>query len=202
QYSLKIATRLKNDAAQFARLWADYQNSFVANGASSVTDLSDSMFYLETVVKDVKLAQVLGLNNKCSNNSCELNAESPYANAGYDFILANLQAFETIFSGGDGYGFDDAYIERGEAAAAAAMLSDIALARSTAEKLSSQTQSLYAYAETVDRDDCENFAAAPTTGETACHLYGQIKIISDKLKTEFTTIISTGIPNSAAGDGD
>ena len=201
-YALSISQRLSSDVSLYKQLWDDYQTSFTTDIEDSLKNLSDSVFFLDTLVKDVKLAQVLGINDKCNSGRCEENVESLYARASYALILANLESFKQVFTGGEGYGFEEAYIERGEAALARSMIDSVDLAISTASALNNGNQSLYDYAASVDKDDCENFAAAPSSGSTGCHLYGQIKIISDKLKTEFTTVIDTSIPSNAAGDGD
>ncbi len=200
QFASKIGTRLANDTQSLVTAWESYQTTFNSDNEAAVNELSNASFYFDTVVKDVKLAQTLGLLNKCSS-SCEENAESRYAQKSYQLIKANLEGFRAIFTGNNTKSFQAIYDSRDQSQAAIDFIANIDTALSSVDTLIQDSTSLYTFATTADAQ-CGNDFANPSNGQNACNLAGQVKLISDHLKDDFTIILDTDIPSSAQGDGD
>ncbi|NRB38896.1 MAG: imelysin family protein [Pseudomonadales bacterium] len=201
-FTAKVAQRLASDTTGLYEKWLNSErNNFVLKHNESLTALSDSLFYLDTWVKDVKLAQALGINGKCSLN-CAEKVESPFSQQSLAMIKANLEGFKEIFTAADGFGFDDVIIAKGYPEVSAAFIDDSNAAIANIDTLMANDINLYNYALTVDSTACENASANPESGETACHLHGYVKRITDRLKSDFVLLVDTNIPDNAQGDGD
>ena len=143
-----------------------------------------ALFYLDTAVKDRKLAQPLGLRD-CAEAACPEDVEGLLSGTGTAHIAANLAGFRTLFTGGEGSGFDDLLDAVGHSDLGAAVLTATDAAIATAATLDGPLDTLI----TSDPD-------AVTALHTA------IKAITDLLKGDLVTVLALTVPADADGDND
>ncbi len=205
-YALLAAQDVANQANSLVDAWSTQGGNFLSEltnaGNGSVTyasqqealnAITDALFYLDTVVKDEKLAKpagIIGSNNSCSENPCPADVESPHAHYSRENTLNNLKMFQAIFMGNlsgqsAGIGFDDYLTEAGGA--------------STAEEMSSDLQQAIDAVEAVS----PSFAGAATgEAQSLKAAHEAVKQVSDDLKTQFLLLLSLDVPDQAAGDAD
>jgi len=151
--------------------------------------VSDALFYLDTEVKDMKLAAPLGLLD-CGASTCPERVESPFAGRSKNHVRNNLLGFRRIFSGcaddGQGLGFDDLLADVGQSALADRMALAIADA--------------IAAVDAIDEQSLER--ASVSDLERVQRLYAAVKAITDLLKTDFVSVLDLEIPVGAEGDND
>ena len=206
-----LATKVAIDVADAAAIidvdWRTYRASFVNqdNAGDSLQLITDGLFALDKLVKDLKLTVPTGFSQECSARTCPSLVESPYSQNSYQNVRDNLLSFRKIFSGDGGLGFDDYLSNEGfpevstrffENIDAAIAVVDAADASISAEVASIQTA--------ADETACTNAFAAPDQPSqlNACRLAGSTKRITDDLKIDFVTIVGVMIPDSAQSDND
>ena len=206
-----LATKVAIDVADAAAIidvdWRTYRASFVNqdNAGNSLQLITDGLFALDKLVKDLKLTVPTGFSQECSARTCPSLVESPYSQNSYQNVRDNLLSFRKIFSGDGGLGFDDYLSNEGfpevstrffENIDAAIAVVDAADASISAEVASIQTA--------ADETACTNAFAAPDQPSqlNACRLAGSTKRITDDLKIDFVTIVGVMIPDSAQSDND
>lgn len=167
--------------------------------------LSDAMFYIETYTKDLKLGVPTGIHATCRRLECRAAAESRYSENALANIRNNLLEFQNMLRGGDGLGFDDAIIEAGFPEVVGSFVADAELGIAIIDN--SQTslqQQLRALEQSGDRSACDNAAANPEVegGIAVCRLHGALKRITDRLRTDFVTIVNLDLPDRAQSDND
>ena len=190
----------------------NYRLDFVnpANTGESLQALSDSLFYLDTVVKDLKVARPIGLvNGVCEGESdssaVDFNAvESPYSETSYENIESNLIAFRTLYTGGDGLGFDDIVISSGQPDFHQQFMAKI---QAALDLLATFEQSFAADVEAINPEDghCTQSlnADSPIDGlANPYNLHIALRAITDDLKTSFLVITALDIPDRAQSDND
>lgn len=194
-----------NKAMELTASWTQGSNSFrhelihagtnssrFVSSQNAVNHVSDSLFYIEKQVKDMKLAEPLGLKGgKCVQGeaACADAVENPYSARSKEHIRQNLLAFQQVFLGGSGLGYDDMIdtIHNGENVSAM-MEADINTALNAIDAL--ENQSLQA-------------AVSDINGlNLAKGIHESVKSITDRLKSDFVNILGLSIPAAAAGDGD
>ena len=186
--------------------------------------LSDSLFYLEDITKDRKVAASVGIHSDCTAEdiSCPEFVESPYTETSFTNVLNNLIAFKDFFNGGtisSDLGFDD--LLEGEAGqngidianninsstdAAIAFVNTIldsssSLGPTYHDSLLDQANSLLSGSET---GACVNsYSNFETIREyTACSLYGYLKEITDELRGPYLIAVGLDLPSSVQSDND
>ena len=186
--------------------------------------LSDSLFYLEDITKDRKIAASVGIHSDCTAEdiSCPEFVESPYTETSFTNVLNNLIAFKEFFNGGtasSGLGFDD--LLEGEAGqngidianninsstdSAIAFVNTILdsssnLGATYHDSLLDQANSLLSGSET---GSCVNsYSNYETIREyTACSLYGYLKEITDELRGPYLIAVGLDLPSSVQSDND
>lgn len=185
----------------------NYRNIFInpANAELFLTTISDSLFYLDTIVKDKKLGISMGISSSCSDFTCPTQLESPYSETSLANIKANLESLEDFLSGNGGLGLDSLISDAGVPEVTNNLLGYIEDANNeidgSAESALDQATEIDS---TEEETECINATAAPGTPSNfpACNLYGHIKNITDILKTGFVAAISQSIPESAQSDND
>ena len=203
--ALAIATDVAVHAAALDEAWrangGDY-GSVLANAGQSGSPLasahegvnlvSDGIFYIDRMVKDMKLAEPAGLAvNACGTveEPCEREAELRYADRGSAAIRANLATVRAVFTGKtatvDGPAFDDFLREVGSTELADRMTAslDNAIAKATALPDSFLTALTTHYADVVST-------------------HAAIKLFTDDLKSQFLTVLALEIPDDVATDND
>ncbi len=211
EYALQIAVDLQVSTTQATQNWEvegnNYRSTFLdpQNISTSITALSDALFYLDTVVKDIKVGRVVGLHSSCSSDICPEQVESPYAEQSYALIDSNLQGFLAVYQGGSESGFDDLIASKGFAEVNDRFIQLVATARTLiANQSVSLKQQVQAINDTQAVQACANDAANPSPNPThpPCALQGYLKQVTDLLKTDFVTIVNTDLPQSAQSDND
>lgn len=155
----------------------------------AVNDVSDAIFYIDTLTKDAKLATPLGLFvNDCGLVPCVENVESRFAFNSLDNVINNIRALSLIFLGGDddtAIGFEDYLIDVGATDTAGQMRGDLTSATQFAENLQqSLTQLLDQSPEQVQQ------------------AHDELKNVTDTLKTDFIQSLALELPATSAGDND
>ncbi|MCA9665159.1 MAG: imelysin family protein [Myxococcales bacterium] len=199
-YALVAAQALAKTARALADKWDASKDNFGAKlgGAGSdsspyktldlaVDALFSAMYYVDYVVKDLKVEIPGGLSTNCQTD-CANQRESRWANHSKENIVANLEALQAIYRGGDkpgALGFDDWLEARGAKQLAADLDADITAAIAAANKVS------------------------PTLGEAIANspadvtaLQQALKRITDKLNNDFVVALKVTIPPLGAGDAD
>jgi len=150
--------------------------------------LSDALFYIDSRTKDRKLGAPAGaFDNSCGakDKACAKDLESRWAHMGKELVLANLEAFGTLFIGGDGEGFDDHLVAVGHGKLATAIVNDTKAAMDAVQAIPGTL------AEAIEKDRAKVVAARDA-----------VKKITDILKSEFVLAVSLDLPKEAAGDAD
>ena len=208
--ALVIAGDAMTAAENISSRWETYRAEFVAEGNTGATLqlVTDAIFAIDILVKDDKLGVPLGIHDDCSAVSCPNNIESKYARNSLANIRENVVAFMSIFTGGEGSGFDDFIDDAGfpEVSERFRTNSDAVLTAIDAAQ-----NALYDEALAIDDDAtetaCTNAFAQPDGGDPAdgaqgCRITGLLKRITDDLKIDFVTIVEVQIPGSAQADND
>lgn len=95
---------------------------------TAISAVAEAVFYLDTEVKDLKLATPLGLKS-CASASCPESFESPWADRSRPHLRSNLAGLRVLLQGceaGGGLGFDDLLEAVGAPLLAAQLETDLA----------------------------------------------------------------------------
>lgn len=198
----RLAYVIAGDVAQQARAlydaWKPEGGNYVTelaatpNAHSAVNLVSDSMFYMDKMVKDMKLGQPAGITiNACDamQAPCEIEVEARFADRATFAIRANLDATRRLFTGTtsevDGPGFDDFLIALGHPDVAARMTASLDEAIADAAALP------------------DSFLSALTSSYAQIvATHGATKKFTDDLKSQFLTLLALEIPDDVATDND
>ena len=167
--------------------------------------ITDGLFALDKLTKDKKINVPLGLIDECSARTYPKLVESPYAENSYANVRANLLSFKKIFSGGEGFGFDDFIDNEGFPEVSLRVIENINATVAVVDAAEVSIRAEVASISTVaDETACSNAFAAPDQPSqlNACRLAGSIKRVTDDLKIDFVTIVGVMIPDSAQSDND
>ena len=182
--ALKLKTAWSEEGDNYSALMqGDSDDSPYSSRDDALYSIYLSLFYLETMTKDRKLAYPLGLKD-CSSG-CAEEVEAFVSQSSLDAIQANLMGFKTLFSGAEGMGYDDLLIDLGHA--------------DLAEKILADTDAAIAAASQIEGPLSEAIAAQP---EQVMALYDHIGVITDQLKGDLATVLLMEVPAEAAGDND
>ena len=207
----ELATKIAIDVAEAASIidvdWRTYRASFVNqdNAGDSLQLITDGLFALDKLVKDLKLTVPTGFSKDCSARTCPQLVESPYSENSYKNVRDNLLSFRNIFSGDGGLGFDDYIDNEGFPDVSKRFLENINAAIAVVDAADASISVEVASIKTAaDETACTNAFAAPDQPSqlNACRLAGSIKRITDDLKIDFVTIVGVMIPDSAQSDND
>ena len=152
---------------------------------SALNAVFDALFYLETVTKDRKLAQPMGLKD-CEDTFCLDDLEGVASNTTLSSIAANLEGFGALFTGGEGTGMDDLLVSLGHGDLSEQILTDLGLARATLE---ASLEEPLADAIAGGSADLDSF-------------YASLSRVTEALKTDLVTVLVLAIPSEASGDSD
>jgi uncharacterized protein len=176
---------------QLAR--AGTADSSLPSAHEAVNLVSNSFFYIDRVVKDMKLGEAAGIvmGNACGtiNEPCIREVELRYADRATFAIRVNLATLRDAVTGmtatSQGPGFDDFLDAIGHPELAASMTSDLdtALAKATALP--------------------DSFLAALSTSySSVVDTHTAIKQFTNDLKSQFLTVLALDIPDDVASDND
>ncbi|MCB9781215.1 MAG: imelysin family protein [Alphaproteobacteria bacterium] len=194
-YALAVVDQLSADTDALESAWASGWSDVLADGAdpydgqqAALNAVFDGLFYLDTHTKDRKLAQPLGLDD-CAETTCPDDVEALLSDASLDAIVENLDAFRTLFTGGDGAGFDDLLVDAGHG--------------DLSDRILGQVDTALAAADAIDVPLSQAVAdpdAAVYADVVALH--DAISAIDDDLKGDLATVLALVVPAEAAGDAD
>lgn len=212
EYALTVAADLDESASEIVQGWSvdgdNFRSEFInpVNTSSSLSAVSDALFFVDKELKDLKVGGVLGRVG-CTPVDCtaRTEVESPYSDNALNNLHHNLQAFEDVFTGLDGSSFDDLIVSVGEGTLVDEFQASIANAITSIDLVSgSFADAAAAIQSSEDIEACEEAILNPLFASDVpiCNLYGEIKVISDKLKTEFILATALDIPDRAQSDND
>ncbi|MBE7453944.1 MAG: imelysin family protein [Kofleriaceae bacterium] len=166
--------------------------SSIAGEREAVNMVSDGMFYVDTMVKDMKLGEAAGITiNACGTieEPCLREVEHRFADHSTPALRVNLRALRAAFTGttagADGPGFDDYLTAVGAPEVAARMTASIDAAIALADDLPAS------FLTTLTTDRARVVA-----------LHAATKAITDDMKSQFLTVLGLDIPDDVAGDND
>lgn len=197
-YAVTVATSIAAVADTLEATWAEggtwhgYLTDPAAGPLQSTQVAMDevlrAMFYVDKILKDVKIAQPAGIKD-CASDVCLDRVESPWAGLSKEQAVANLEGFAQLLWAGpsadEGVGFDDLLSAVGEDALANEMVADT---QAAIEALGGVEGS---FVEALSAD-----AAALDASHAA------VVELTDDLKGDFPTVLMLNIPTEAAGDAD
>ena len=137
-------------------------------------------------VKDAKLGLPTG-HGGCDASACSEQRESRWANASTEHIIANLETFEKVFTGGEAEapGFDDLLADQGAEDIATAIQEGVT--RTLAELRSLE----------VPLHEALN-----SNLETLENAYSALQGAMSRFKTDFADVLQLEVPEEGAGDND
>lgn len=201
-YARQAATLVTQKAQEIEAAWDPAAGNFLAeftsagkgsrtyqSDAIAFNVVSDSLFYLEYELKDIKLAHPMGLRD-CANAVCPEDVESSYAKHGKAQLRQNLVGAKLLLAGcgenGSGLGFDDMFYALGQEPIARDMVSGLDQAIAAADAIGNDDLSK-AILEERDKVDA---------------LYNAVKSVTDRLKNDFVAVLDLEIPRRVEGDND
>ena len=194
QYALVTVKDIQNRNQELINLWSEQEENFSAtfisgdtpyhSATESLNDVFRALFYLETHTKDKKLAHPLGLKD-CQEETCVEDLEGVLSLSSLDSIIGNLEGFEIVFTGADGYGFDDYLIDLGHAD----------LSQQVIQNLEDAID--YGYSLQVPLKDgiIEDI-------DSVMELHTRIAKITTQLKNELPIVLTLEVPVETLGDND
>jgi predicted lipoprotein len=179
-----------NYAAQLAT--AGSSSSTLPSAHEAVNQVSDTFFYVDRMVKDMKLGEAAGISvNACGTvqEPCIREVELRYADRATFAIRVNLAMLREAMSGttaaGDGIGFDDFLIAVGQPDLATSMLADLDTAIAKANALP------------------DSFLGGLSSNYAAVvDVHAAVRELTNDLKSQFLTVLALDIPDDVASDND
>jgi predicted lipoprotein len=200
-YSSVLASDVARAARDLVKAWSpeggNFKGQIASAGASgsvytteqmALNAVSDAMFYVESQVKDAKLARPLGMLN-CDDTTCPEAVESRFAARSRQHIRNNLLGLHMLLAGcndGEGVGFDDLLSAVGASSLAGRMTADVDAAIAAADALKSDD---------IAKEIGTDIVAVQ-------NLHAAVKKITDELKTEFVSVLDLELPTALEGDND
>ncbi len=168
------------------------EGSSIRSAHEGVNRITDGMFYIDRMVKDMKLGEAAGLAvNACGTvmTPCLREVELQYGDRASFAIRANLLTLREAFTGttaaASGPGFDDFLIAVGHPELAERMLANLDGAIAKAAALP------------------DSFLGALSTDyPSVVAAHTAIKLFTDDLKSQFLTVLALEIPDDVAADND
>ena len=155
--------------------------------SAAMDDLFASLFYLETELKDRKLAEPLGLVN-CGNEWCPEALESPHADFALESVRANLEGGLVLYLGGPDEG--DIGLEE-------------LLVHNDYAELDAEIQAGFENAFVViDAVALSASVQLEQEPEVLLGVHTAVKVVTDLLKGDMATALLLQIPLEAANDND
>lgn len=190
-----IAVDVVAQAQTLASAWTGgYADELAAsaNAQEALNHVSDGMFYVDKMVKDMKLGEAAGIAlNACDavQAPCPREVELRFSDRATFALRGNLIALRQVFTGktptSDGPGFDDWLVFAGHPELATRMTASLDAA----------------IAEAAALPDSFNTALTAQYADVAT-LHGSVKAFTDDLKSQFLTVLGLEIPNDVATDND
>jgi predicted lipoprotein len=164
----------------------------IASAQEGVNRISDGMFYVDRIVKDMKLGEAAGIATNACNTvqaPCLAEVELRLADRGTQAIRANLVALREVFTGKiattDGTSFDDFLRALGHGDVADRMIANLDAAIAQANALPDSY-----------------IAALETSYASVVETHAAVTLFTDDLKSQFLTVLALDIPDDVAADND
>jgi uncharacterized protein len=188
----QLHTAWRADGGNYAGELAQAGNgSSIESAQAGVNLVSDAFFYVDRMVKDMKLAESAGIAvNACGTvqEPCVREVELRFADRATFAIRTNLITLREAVTGMasvDGPGFDDFLIAVGQPDVAARMTGELDAAIASANALP------------------DSFLGALTTNYAAIvDTHTAVKLFTNDLKSQFLTVLALDIPDDVASDND
>jgi predicted lipoprotein len=167
---------------------AGSSGSSISSAHEGVNRVSDGLYYVDRIVKDMKLAEPAGIAaNVCATVQmpCLPEVELLLSDRASFAIRANLQTLRQVFTGVDGPSFDDFLRAVGQDALADRMTANLDAAIAKANALPDS------FATTVQTDR-----------DLVVQTHAAITLFTDDLKSQFLTVLALDIPDDVAADND
>jgi predicted lipoprotein len=182
-----LAAELAADVATAAALartgWDGYRDDFVASGIAGENLVSDSLFFVDRMVKDMKVGEAAGITiNACGTiqEPCLREVEHLYADHGTPAIRANLRGLAAAWPGFDAHLRAVGAIE-------------------LADRMSESLDGAIAAADAVPES---YLGALADDRDLVVALHVATKLFTDDLKSQFLTVLGLEIPDDIATDND
>jgi len=192
-----VAGDVRAHAEQLATTWSpsggDYVDQLIALPERDALNMvSDGLFYVDRMVKDMKLGEAAGIViNSCGTveEPCLREMEHRFADRGTQALRVNLRVLRDVFTGEfgaeGGLGFDDYLIAVGATDIAARMTANLNATVAASDALS------------------DSFTAALTSDRASVvAVHVATKTVTDDMKSQFLTVLGLDIPDDVAGDND
>jgi predicted lipoprotein len=164
----------------------------IASAQEGVNRMSDGMFYVDRIVKDMKLGEAAGITTNVCNTvqePCLAEVELRFADRGVQAIRANLAALREVFTGEtatvDGPSFDDFLRARDHADVADRMIANLDAAIAKANALPDSY-----------------VGALQSSYPSVVATHAAVNLFTDDLKSQFLTVLALDIPDDVAADND
>jgi predicted lipoprotein len=180
----------RSDGGNFAGklAMAGQAGSGIGSAQEGVNRVSDGLFFVDRIVKDMKLGEAAGIaTNICASvqTPCLQEVELLLSDRATFAIRANLETLQRVFTGGSGQGFDDFLRAVGQGELADRMLANLdnalAKARALPDSFVSALQTDYA---------------------SVVATHAAITAFTTDLKSQFLTVLALEIPDDVAADND
>ena len=150
-------------------------------------DRFTALFYLETM-KDRKIGHVLG-GQDCSTDLCLEDVEGEPSDRSLVWLQANVTGFRTLFTAGDGVGFDQLLIDAEYEDISTLILEQLDIIEPLLIELS-------------DEHDGSLVQAIEVQPDKVQQVYDEMSVISGLLRVDMAAILQLKIPTEVAGDND
>lgn len=200
---VRVSEKLESDSREIFLAWSpefsDYTSKLVdgsvfSSSKEAINALTNSLFFLDRV-KDLKLGALVGKHASCLNEKCPELAEHKWSQISTESIQAHLEMFQLVFTGGEGFGFDDYLSLKSSKSIANDILSKIDLVFKNISDLP-QDKSLMEIVNNLDIEKCKN------NEESICDLHKNLKELVNIFKVDMLTALSLDMPAHAQGDND
>ena len=198
--ALVIIADLKRHMSALVSAWGEGGPARVALSEGSapfsgrkeaLDEVYASLFYLDQVMKDLKLALPLGLSMDCAEAPCLAELELNIAQLSREALVENLEGLLWVWCGGDPArrelhsGFDDLLIDEG--------------APELAEELLSKTEALIQALGDRQEDLMTLIEQEPEWVEAR---HTELRALTDLMKSQLVTVLNLSVPLEGAGDND
>lgn len=112
QYGLDVIQKMNQEISAVQSQWSSYKSTFIASTGTETT--SAFSLLVNEFNRDYELAKNAKLGIPIGKQSLEIQMpeyiEARYSGISLDLLKSNLEALQTLYTGGSGVGFDD-YLE-------------------------------------------------------------------------------------------
>jgi predicted lipoprotein len=185
-YTAALAADLRAQADVLLAAWNEHALDAATYGSEqeALNAVYNALFYLETHVQDLKLAEPLGVRT-CTVDCLDLVESRNMSRGSNVWLSHNLIGIETLYTGGAGLGLDDLLVLANRADLDTAFKDALADARDAVEGLPGPVDA------SIVQSENRTVAA-----------FEAIQAAADLLRSDIATVLALQIPNEAAGDND